>query len=439
MAEITFRSAQDLYQREKYADAFEQFSFLAETKVNPAFSAFLAGNSLFLYSKKVEDTYALFTKALQYDDSNALINREIERFSLAYNLIDPQKRIVLHFFPNTPNIGDSGSAAGIRSCINLLTDECFFVTLSCRNDDMNVLEKYSSNCSGIILGGGGLYFQQPTSSGWYFPLTLQQLEMLDVPTVSFAVGFNQEYSDNAEWDINDSFISNIAHYNCAFSLKSVRDSWSKELLEKKGVSDLYLVPCPSALLKPLSWYKMPSKTSSQIIAINLTDRTVREENRITFFTIFFEFAKWLQRNNFQPLFIFQDSADDMQLATLIVENGFQGIVLNTAREAASIYSRCSFVIGMRGHSLILAAGQCVPMIAISYNKKVNAFMDLIDMKEHCIDQNDLTDQKTIIRYFQKLIEQKDEIITKLNNKRDMFSRWNKEYCDKIKALLEINE
>ena len=410
MAEITFKSAQELYRQEKYEAAFEQFVHLADSKINPAFSSFLAGNALFNSSGNSEETWAWYTKALQFDDSNALINREVERFALAHNIVNPKQQTVLHYYPTTPNIGDSGSAAGIRSCINSLTDGLSFFTLSCRNDGIETIEKSGHNCSGIIIGGGGLYFQQPTPSGWYFPLTLSEVAMLKAPAVSFAVGFNRERSKNAAWDLNDAFIRKIAQYNNTFSLKSVRDTWSKRLLEKQGVTDLSLVPCPSMLLKPLVWYDLPVKDSPSLIGINLTERSVKIEGKKAFFSHVLKFADWLQEHGYTPLFIFQDCADDMGLAQMIADKGHAGILPHTAREAVTIYRQCDFVIGMRGHSLILAAGQCVPMLALSYNQKVDAFMDLLDMNEYCMDHEDIKSDHDLIFLFEKLVDNKDNLI-----------------------------
>ncbi len=438
LAKITFSSANDLYSRKKYSEAFEQFCYLAEMKINPAFSTFLAGNALFLSSNNIKDTFSWYTKALHYDDSNSLINREIEHFTLTHGLTDPEKQILWHYFPNTPNIGDSGSAAGIRACINSLTDNCSFLTLSCRNDNMNAITKLDSNCSGIIIGGGGLYFQQPTSSGWYFPLSLQQTKGLNIPIISYAVGFNKEYSDDASWDLNDNFIQKIAQFNNNFTLKSVRDKWSKELLEKNGASNLFLVPCPSAFLKPLFWYKMSINKTDNIVGISITDRSTKNEKKTQLFNTFIELAKWLKNHSFVPLFILQDSTDDLQLAEMIIQNGYQCIIPNTAREAVSIYSQCNFVVGMRGHSLIMAAGQCVPILAISYNKKVDAFMELVGLKDYCINQDKIDTCDDLISAFEKLVDQKDTIISKLEIKKDLFHKMIMDYTKKVIKILQLN-
>ncbi len=54
------------------------------------------------------------------------------------------------------------------------------------------------------------------------------------------------------------------------------------------------------------------------------------------------------------------------------------------REIAGILARCKLVIGVRLHSLILAAAVHTPVIAINYAPKVEGFMALIDETEHSL-------------------------------------------------------
>ena len=287
----------------------------------------------------------------------------------------------------------------------------------------------------MIIGGGGLFFKQPLASGWYFPLSFSEINSLEIPIISCAIGFNKEYSDSQIWNLDQNFINNIAKFHQRFSLKSVRDYWSKNILEKARVPDLHVVPCPSAFLKPLPWHNMSIDTSKEIVGLSITDRSLQKDQKVKFFSVFFEFAKWLLQNGFSPLFIMQDTADDIALAKIITENNFNCILPNTAREAVSIYNQCTYVIGMRGHSLILASGQQVPILGISYNKKVNAFMEMLDLQNYCLNQNEITECSILIKNFKRLIANKDDVIAVLKNKREVFYRSNIEYCKKAISLI----
>ncbi len=429
MAAITIQTANSLFQERRYKQAFEQFCLLVEKMENPAFSSFMAGKCL---EEMGEITHAAdwYTKAVEYDDSNALINREIERFQIRNNLTPPDRKYLLHYFPNTTNIGDSGSAAGIRALFHSLMDCFFFCTLSCRTDTLAQLKALPLSVSGIVIGGGGLYFKQPLASGWYFPLSSTELEELSLPTVTYAIGFNSEYSDNEVWQLDNTFLKHVADFQRYISLKSARDLWTINILEEYGNRDISLVPCPSAFLEPLSWYKPNIPASKNIIGLSITCRSCREGLHSGLITAFTDFAGWLLHHDFFPLFILHDSADDLPLAEHITAKGFTCIIPHTAREAITIYDSCYGAIGMRGHSLIFAAGRCVPFIGVSYNTKVDAFMETINLREYCLNQNDVTEKIVLINAFEKLLVRRDAIATHLKKKRELSLNYNRTFCKK---------
>lgn len=373
----------------------------------------------------------LYEQALSFDDSNAFINREIERFRHTQNQIDPSKKILWHYFPNTTNIGDSGSAAGVRALLRSVSDTFTFYSLSCRQDNLVTLQANAPQAHGIIIGGGGLFFRQPTASGWYFPLSESELGALGLPAITYATGLNQEFSSETAWQLDQSFITAVARYHNAFSLKSVRDLWSRKMLIDAGVSDLHLVPCPSAFLPPLPWYSLTIDKAIPVVGISITDRSLTPSQRTKLLDSFFSFARWLTKNKYLPLFIMHDSADDMHLAKQLTQNHFNCIIVNTAREAISLYQRCIVVIGMRGHSLILASGQCVPLLAISYNKKIDAFMELLEMEKYSINQNMVNDNSILIRAFENVCADRETIIKNLTIKKDQFYALNRTYCNAI--------
>ncbi len=435
MNKITFDTANNAFAQQKYQKALDQFCYLEESKVNPALSAFMAGKCSSSIGEAPSSVYMYYKKALEYDDSNALINREIEQFVIHNHLLESKTILIGHYFPNTTNIGDSGSAAGIRAMLNSQNNNLFFTTLSCRKDTIEKLKAYKIKFKGIIIGGGGLFFHQPLPSYWYFPLSFQQIQSLTIPKITYAIGFNKEHTDNKIWNLDSEFIKKIAHFHSSFTLKSVRDNWTKVLLEKNGVKDLKRVNCPSAFLKPLSWLKPLIPKYNNIVGISITDRSLKSDKKNEFFSAFYTFSQWLLQSHFTPLFIFQDSADDLEMIKFFAEKKVSCIMVNSAREAITIYNRCSYVVGMRGHSLILAAGQCVPICAISYNKKVDAFMEILELQNYCINQNIITCSNDIITHFIKCVADKDTIIQRLKSKQEEFYKENIEYCKSIIDVL----
>ncbi len=436
---ITFDTANDYFLQNDFLSALKQYRYLSQTKYNSAFSTFMVGKCLHSLGN-ITEAYHHYQKAKAIDDSNPLINREIEQFIIENNFLDETALVICHFFPYTPNIGDSGSAAGIRYLLQLATKrKIFFISLSCRNTSIEKLNQLAKQVSGYVIGGGGLFFNQPSASGWYFPLTLTDITHLQSPVITYAPGFNKEYTNQKIWNLDQPFLSKLASFHQHFSLKSVRDLWSKKLLEQEGVTDLHLTPCPSAYLKPLSWYSVPQAENKKIIGIALTSRALPVKYLNQFLENILAFANWLKNNEFYPLFIFHDSADDLTLINPIKSRNYVCIIPQTSREAVTIYNHCFAVVGMRGHSLILAAGQNVPLLAISYNQKIDAFMELLELPHFCLSQEVIFHDHDLITKFKELLVDRDLVIDHLKNKNQIFYQANKDYCKKILKTLEIRE
>lgn len=93
------------------------------------------------------------------------------------------------------------------------------------------------------------------------------------------------------------------------------------------------------------------------------------------------------------------------------------------------------VVGMRLHSLIMAAAEKVPMVALSYDPKVTAFMKEIEQSQYCMDSNKVTAEEFKENLNRLLInkeKQKEQLVQVFEAKKD------KIYLplNKVKELLE---
>jgi polysaccharide pyruvyl transferase WcaK-like protein len=435
MQSVTFQSAHALFSAQKYDTAREQFLMLADQFLNPAFCTFMAGRCQ-SFKNDLQNAFTYYQKAVSFDDSNAFINREIEHAIVLNNLLDKNNPLIMHYAPYTTNIGDSGSIAGIRAFINAQCEDALFLSLSCRKDVYSIWKEMFPLASAIVVGGGGLYFRQPLPSGWYFPLSLDEVKSLPTPFITYSIGFNQEHSKDPLWEFTDDFIDIIADFNRHSALKSVRDAWSLRLLEKRGIHDVAIVPCPSAFLDSLPWFQLPVDLSKKIVCIAPTDRSMNPSQVSSLVTACCFVAQWLLDNEYFPLFVFHDSSDDMRLAGYLSERNLSCFLPNTAREAITIYRHAEAVIGMRGHSLILAAGQCKPILAISYNKKIDAFMETLTMTDYCLPIRCLDNPPDIIEAFKKVIEHRQVIGVVLEKLRELFFQANEDYSKQIVTLMK---
>ncbi len=86
---------------------------------------------------------------------------------------------------------------------------------------------------------------------------------------------------------------------------------------------------------------------------------------------------------FLPMFPDRDTAITEQLAG---EVGFGKILKGlTASELCGLMKRSEFVVGTRLHTLIFAASMGTPIIGISYDPKIDAFLDYIGERERLLD------------------------------------------------------
>ncbi|MFH1761263.1 MAG: polysaccharide pyruvyl transferase family protein [bacterium] len=426
--------ANSLYKSGDYKKAVEFYGSADAKEKNPPLAYFMAGKCLSNLGlvKEAKDSY---DASLKYDDSNPLFNNEIERFYLKNTLIDNKTRIIWHFFPYTLNIGDSGSAAGIRHILKSQRSDLFFLSLSCSGENMNQIEQMSRHDPEmVIIGGGGLFFKHKLPDTWYFPLAPEYISSKAFPFVTYGTGLNQEYNNNPAWDLDRNFICRLAEYHKLFKLKSVRDTWTFNKLQDAGVNDLYLAACPSAFLEPLKWFNFHAEEKQKNIALCITIRSVDQSNAAGFIKIFIEFGKWLMRNGYNAIFVLHDANDDGRIFTAVTEQNFPCIIPTTAREAVTIYDKCGFVMGMRGHSLILGAGRNVPVFAISYNKKLDAFMELMGLEKYCVNQNKIRGSRDLINGFNLLVDDYPEIMSIMRKKRREFYTANMEYAGQIAGL-----
>jgi len=85
-------------------------------------------------------------------------------------------------------------------------------------------------------------------------------------------------------------------------------------------------------------------------------------------------------------------------------------------EMLSIIGNMDILVGVRLHALIHAAIMDVPMIAISYDPKINSFMHSIDMKALCSVYDFKND--FFIEEFDKTVARADSIRTKVRSRID---------------------
>ncbi|MFZ5945127.1 MAG: polysaccharide pyruvyl transferase CsaB [Bacillota bacterium] len=136
------------------------------------------------------------------------------------------------------------------------------------------------------------------------------------------------------------------------------------------------------------------------------------------FTAIAEACDRLIQQGWQVVFVPMHFPDDISAARDVMKKMKESAFLlkenYSPLEALSIYKAVDMVMGMRLHSLIMAAVLEKPLVAISYDPKVNRFMSLID-SERLLDINSLKTQE-ILDLVQNTWENRGGFVENLRSK-----------------------
>ena len=127
--------------------------------------------------------------------------------------------------------------------------------------------------------------------------------------------------------------------------------------------------------------------------------------------------------NYHPVFIILQSPPDLEAASDILHEMHEkySLVFRFCRpeEMLALVSQFDLLIGMRLHSLIFALINQVPMLGISYDPKVTAFMD--EIGQACLSIGQAEDYDTLKNEIEKVYRNKEAIKKDLELKRKELS------------------
>ncbi len=237
--------------------------------------------------------------------------------------------------------------------------------------------------SGIYLSGGGNLVQDTTSrrSLWFYLFTIFWANKLGCRVFMYGCGVgpvNSPFNRRRTADVLNKRVEVI----------TLRERMSKAELDRMGVSRpaIELTADPALILTPADAEKVDSLMLRQDIA---------QDGRYICFALrnWPGYAEALDSigaaadyaykvYHLTPVFIPVDRKQDVEAARWAAQHTTCPHILMTeagsARVTIGLLSRMEIVVAMRLHALIFAAGQGIPLVGISYNEKVNAFLEYID-------------------------------------------------------------
>lgn len=107
--------------------------------------------------------------------------------------------------------------------------------------------------------------------------------------------------------------------------------------------------------------------------------------------------------------------------------------IKSLNDLLNFYKKQDLLIGTRMHSLIIGYTQLLPIIGISWQKKVESFMTLVNLSKYCYQLNEVNLESLYINV-QKLLKYGQNNENKLLNMKKLYNNVNS-YC--LKILEEI--
>ncbi|MEE8638769.1 MAG: polysaccharide pyruvyl transferase family protein, partial [Candidatus Margulisiibacteriota bacterium] len=122
---------------------------------------------------------------------------------------------------------------------------------------------------------------------------------------------------------------------------------------------------------------------------------------------------------YAPVFVLFQCPQDMHETSRVI-NYMQeksSVIFRMCRpqEMLSLVSQFDLLIGMRLHSLIFSAMSQVPMLGISYDPKIRAFMKKID--QPCLNVNEGLVSQKLRTVLEKILADKEKVRINLEAKR----------------------
>ena len=221
--------------------------------------------------------------------------------------------------------------------------------------------KAIAKADGFIFGGGSL-LQDVTSLGslLYYAGLMKWAQLLGKKTVAWAQGIGP-------------LQSSLANHITRFVLRgctgiTVRDEASANLLKNWQIPHV-LAPDPVWALAAQSFTEMPDLPQPRI-AVNLRSHRTLTPPKIA---VLVEALKQFQQQNQASIILvpFQKSQDAAIAQQLYDELAEPKAIIAPIQpqQYKSLFAQVDFLLGMRLHSLILAAAGC-PCFALSYDPKV---------------------------------------------------------------------
>lgn len=342
------------------------------------------------------------------------------------------KNILLAGYYGFGNLGDEAILEMVLKQLLQITDRKNITVLSgnkketAQKYDVNTIDRYNVlsiikrliGSDALVFGGGSL-LQDVTSkrSIYYYLFLIRIAHLMGNKVIMLSQGIGPILNERSK-KITSKTLNKV-------DFITVRDKQSKEFLEQIGVTEnkIYLSADPVINFRAEENIASRDKNKKKVCFSLRNWKNASVSDKIS------QVAKKLTENNIECHFIPFYYNEDLELVTQVEKNIGNNAVFYKERlstnEAYDIIKNMNLLVGVRLHSLIFAAAADVPFVAISYDHKVDHFVESVNMNVAC-SVEDLDEQ---LLY--------EEIIKKLENEDSERQKLSKS-VKKLRETININ-
>ena len=357
---------------------------------------------------------------------NSKLDDEIFRLGATIN------NSIIHVSTETyANAGDFLLVKSLRQLLEYKYGKINWIRLNVQKAVTQDIVDSINKSKALIIGGGGLFLKdtnQNEISGWQWPISKELLEHIRVPVYVLGVGYNRFRNQE---DFSPCFYENVTALVQKSSFFGLRNHGSvnavREFLPDSLKSKVAYFPCATTVISKI--FSMgPYKAEKPMIAINCAfDReNLRFGQRKDYILrCIAKTAKNLSSD--YDILCYLHCEQDVEMCRYMDEQDVSyGIVKlfesQSELDMIEAYSLPSLVIGMRGHSQMVAFGCGTPTLSIISHNKIKWFLDDIEHPEWGLDVCEESFEEQIITKAKSMLSHSADIRKEINKAQE--SIWN---------------
>jgi len=330
------------------------------------------------------------------------------------------KRILLSGYFGFNNLGDEAILASMVDMIREEADDVEIIVLTDRPEETKV--KYNTETiyrydifkiaakmrqSDIFISGGGSLLQDVTSlrSVPYYLGLIWLAQFFNLKTVFFAQGVGPV--KNGFYRFLIKLVLNRVDY------LSVRDLKSELFLEEIGINRNKV----ELIDDPVYGYNICEEPVQKTDRIKRIGVSVRNWQDNSYLEVLADFLNYLiKKEEFAITIVPFHEGEDVRISKKLKEMLYTRAEItdytDDLNEINQLYNSFDLFIGVRLHSLIFAAVNCVPFIGISYDPKVESLIKEMNYQPTITTKN--INQTQLITAYDRIKDERKEIEARIN-------------------------